>query len=260
MMDLVGSFLAIRLVQFPVMWLFGDINHFNPLLGWVWEQIRSHPKCTSDRACTLPYFPGEALRVTFNRILRMRAHHPSGEKPHLGGYCATSGRACAHPTLPRNSFGVAWLSVTSHPVAMLLPVMRNGRLCTTTIVRKKSGENLGMRTRSLPVMCLQFRSYDFRSGPLPVTSLPVAPPRFSSNVALAVLIYYYRGFESRSGPIKDYRIGMCCFSAKHAALRRKSKDWLTRNQNNVSEWSDMSTRGLLFQWASTIKIQLSALV
>jgi len=28
---------------------------------------------------------------------------------------------------------------------------------------------------------------------------------------------------------------------------RKSKDWLTRNQNNVSEWSDMSTRGLLFQ-------------
>jgi hypothetical protein len=52
---------------------------------------------------------------------------------------------------------------------------------------------------------------------------------------------------------KDYKIGICCFSAKHAALRRKSKDWLARNQNNVSEWSDMSTRGLLFQWASTIK-------
>jgi hypothetical protein len=50
---------------------------------------------------------------------------------------------------------------------------------------------------------------------------------------------------------------MCCFSAKHAALRRKSKDWLARNQNNVSEWSDISTSGLLFQWASTIKIQLS---
>jgi hypothetical protein len=27
---------------------------------------------------------------------------------------------------------------------------------------------------------------------------------------------------------------------------RKSKDWLARNQNNVSEWSDMSTLGLLF--------------
>ena len=37
------------------------------------------------------------------------------------------------------------------------------------------------------------------------------------------------------------------FSAKHAALRRKSKDWLARNQTNISEWSDMSTRGLLFQ-------------
>jgi hypothetical protein len=35
---------------------------------------------------------------------------------------------------------------------------------------------------------------------------------------------------------------------------------LTRNQNNVSEWSDISTHGLLFQWASTIKIQLSVLV
>ena len=43
-----------------------------------------------------------------------------------------------------------------------------------------------------------------------------------------------RGFEPRSGQIKDYEIGMCCFSAKHALLRRKSKDWLARNQNNVS--------------------------
>ena len=56
-----------------------------------------------------------------------------------------------------------------------------------------------------------------------------------------------RGFEHRSGQTKDYKIGICCFSAKHAALRKKSKDWLARNQNNVPEWSDMSTRGLLFQ-------------
>jgi hypothetical protein len=69
-----------------------------------------------------------------------------------------------------------------------------------------------------------------------------------------------RGLEIWSGQTKDYDIGICCFSAKHAALRRKNKDWLARNQNNVSEWSDMSTRGLLFQWASTIKIQLSVLV
>ena len=69
-----------------------------------------------------------------------------------------------------------------------------------------------------------------------------------------------RGFEPRSGQTKDYKIGICCFSAKHAALRGKSKDWLARNQKNVSEWSDISTRGLLFQGASTIKIQLSVLV
>ena len=31
-----------------------------------------------------------------------------------------------------------------------------------------------------------------------------------------------RGFESRSGHSKDYEIGICCFSAKHAALRCKS--------------------------------------
>jgi hypothetical protein len=69
-----------------------------------------------------------------------------------------------------------------------------------------------------------------------------------------------RDFESRSDQTKHYKIGTCCFSSKHASLKRKSKDWLARNQDNVSEWSDMSIRGLLFQWASTIKIQLSVLV
>jgi hypothetical protein len=42
-----------------------------------------------------------------------------------------------------------------------------------------------------------------------------------------------RGFELRSDQTKDYEIGMCCFSTKHATLRRKSKDWLARNQDNV---------------------------
>ena len=41
-----------------------------------------------------------------------------------------------------------------------------------------------------------------------------------------------RGFEPRSVQTKNYSIGICCFSAKHAALRRKSKDWLARNLNN----------------------------
>ena len=56
-----------------------------------------------------------------------------------------------------------------------------------------------------------------------------------------------RGFEPRSGQTKDYNIGIWCLSAKHAALKIKRKDWLARNQDNVSEWVDMFIRGLLFQ-------------
>jgi hypothetical protein len=41
-------------------------------------------------------------------------------------------------------------------------------------------------------------------------------------------------FEPRSGQTKENKIGICCFSATHAALRRKSKDWLAWNQSNVS--------------------------
>jgi hypothetical protein len=55
------------------------------------------------------------------------------------------------------------------------------------------------------------------------------------------------GFEPRLGQAKDNKVGICCFSAKHITLRSKSKDWLARNQDNVSEWSDMSIRRLLFQ-------------
>jgi hypothetical protein len=40
-----------------------------------------------------------------------------------------------------------------------------------------------------------------------------------------------RRFESRSGQIKDYRIRICCFPENFTALRRKSKDKLTRNQD-----------------------------
>ena len=43
-----------------------------------------------------------------------------------------------------------------------------------------------------------------------------------------------RGFVPRLDQTKDYKIGICCFSAKQAALRRKSKDWLAWNQDNVS--------------------------
>ena len=55
------------------------------------------------------------------------------------------------------------------------------------------------------------------------------------------------GFEPWSSQTNDYKIGICCFSAKHASLKRKSKDWLALNRDNVSERGDMSTCGLLFQ-------------
>jgi uncharacterized protein YbdZ (MbtH family) len=44
-------------------------------------------------------------------------------------------------------------------------------------------------------------------------------------------------FEPISGQTKDYKTGICCFSAKRAPLRRKFRDWLVK-------WSDMSTPGL----------------
>jgi hypothetical protein len=56
-----------------------------------------------------------------------------------------------------------------------------------------------------------------------------------------------RGFEPRSGQIKDYKIGIYCYSAKDAALKRKDQDWLVRDNDNLSKWGDLSTRGLLFQ-------------
>ena len=79
-------------------------------------------------------------------------------------------------------------------------------------------------------------------------------------VSMVVSNVVDRGFEPRSGQIKDYTIVICYFSAEHAAFRRKGKDWLAQNQDNVSEYGNMCVRGLLFQWARPIQIQLSVLV
>jgi hypothetical protein len=45
----------------------------------------------------------------------------------------------------------------------------------------------------------------------------------------------YREFEPQSGQTKYNKIDFHCFSAKHVAFRRKSKDWLTWNHNNLSK-------------------------
>jgi hypothetical protein len=99
------------------------------------------------------------------------------------------------------SLPVTWLPFMPHPLAMLLPVMHNCTFRTTAMVKK--------RGTALPDMCRtyfrlwrHFRSHDFmwrhlRSGPLPVTSLPVthtqlhAPLCSPRNIPWAVPIHYF---------------------------------------------------------------------
>jgi hypothetical protein len=45
--------------------------------------------------------------------------------------------------------------------------------------------------------------------------------------------------------INNNKIGICCFSYKHAALMSKNKKWFIRNHDNVFEWSSMCTCGRL---------------
>jgi hypothetical protein len=52
----------------------------------------------------------------------------------------------------------------------------------------------------------------------------------SVMVSVLSLSVIDRGFKPWSGQTKDYKNGICCFSTMCAALRRKSKDWLARNQ------------------------------
>jgi hypothetical protein len=70
----------------------------------------------------------------------------------------------------------------------------------------------------------------------------------------------YPRFEPRSVKPKTIKLIFVVSLLSTQHREKKNKDWLAQNQNNVSEWSDMSTRKLLFQSASTINIQISMLV
>ena len=48
-------------------------------------------------------------------------------------------------------------------------------------------------------------------------------------------------------PPKIVNLASVASPLQHAALRRKSQSWLTRNQDNMSEWSAMHTNVQLFQ-------------
>jgi hypothetical protein len=96
---------------------------------------------------------------------------------------------------------------------------------------------------------------------------PVIIDRFKKKKIFSIKAYilclhldFKEGVIDCTSETKDYKIGICCFSAKNAPLRRKSKDLMARNQNNGSEWGHISIHRLLFQWANTVKIQLSMLV
>ena len=104
-------------------------------------------------ACALPTLPRELLRghVTFDDVA-------SGEKAPLRWILRNFRLRMRTCSLP-----ITWHFMTSHPVAMLFPVMRNGTFCTAPIVRKKAREPHAQNI-------------------LPVTWLPVEPPRTTSEV------------------------------------------------------------------------------
>jgi hypothetical protein len=52
------------------------------------------------------------------------------------------------------------------------------------------------------------------------------------------------GYTLQSGQPKYYDFDFGCFYAKNAQLKTNIKDWLARNQDNISEWCDISTHGL----------------
>ena len=63
-----------------------------------------------------------------------------------------------------------------------------------------------------------------------ISSLCVVCGVMVSVLASSVIV---AGFEPRSCQTRDYKI----YISKHAALRRKSKDWLARNQDIVAVWA-----------------------
>jgi hypothetical protein len=68
-----------------------------------------------------------------------------------------------------------------------------------------------------------------------------------------------RGIEPRSGETKDYEICICCFSAKHVAFLDYSKDLLAQNQDNVSEWNNMSARRLFHDELTLLNLTINHL-
>jgi hypothetical protein len=104
-----------------------------------------------------------------------------------------------------------------------------------------------MYTVPLSVHCLYFKCILFLLLSVRDTTLI-----FHFTVVHLLLLCYANSaiFQLYHGQnkTKDYEISICCFSAKDATLRRKSKDWVALNQYNVSKWDDNLT--LSINWCT----------
>ena len=100
----------------------------------------------------------------------------------------------------------------------------------------------------------------FKLFSFPISALPAYLIKPILETRRAHLIRYLDCYRTPVGQTRDYKIGICCSSAKQAVLRGKIKDWLARKKNNVSKWSDLSNSELLFQWDGTNNFQQSVLV
>ena len=59
--------------------------------------------------------------------------------------------------------------------------------------------------------------------------------------------------------VKPKTMKLVCVASTQSTQHYRERAKTVWNQDNVSKWRDMSTCWLLFQWASTMKIQLSVL-
>jgi hypothetical protein len=73
--------------------------------------------------------------------------------------------------------------------------------------------------------------------------LQLPPSGWASNFSHTCISLWQKVTFHEMIKNKDYKIGVCWFSAKHAALKSKNKGLLAQNQDNVFVWSDMSSFG-----------------
>ena len=85
------------------------------------------------------------------------------------------------------------------------------------------------------ICCSQFQiNFLLRKTNIRLATIVIFPGHHIGGVMVSVRLESGRSWvRVPIGLKKDYKMGMCCFSAKHETLRRKNKDWLARNQDNV---------------------------